>query len=76
MYQLPVTIEGHRYYPVKLLLKDETYPIRFGSGCKVTILTGQERILFVLMNLNSKDYLKRRSKTIKKVLKIEKAKEE
>lgn len=76
VYQLPVTIEGHRYYPVKLLLKDETYPIRFGSGCKVTILTGQERILFVLMNLNSKDYLKRRSKTIKKVLKIEKAEEE
>lgn len=74
VYQLPITIDGQRFYPVKLLLVDEPYPLRFGSGCEVTILTGQERIFFVLTNLNSKDYLKRRTRTLKKVLKIDKKK--
>jgi multidrug resistance efflux pump len=74
IYQLPVEKNGINYYPVRIVLDGEEYPLRFGSGCEVTILTGQERIFFVLTNLNSKDYLKRRTRTLKKVLKIDKKK--
>ena len=60
VYQLPIEREGINYYPVKILLTDEKQPLRFGSGCEVTIITGRERIIFALLGLRSKDYLKRR----------------
>lgn len=60
VYQLPVERGGINYYPVKILLTDEKQPLRFGSGCEVTIITGRERIIFALLGLRSKDYLKRR----------------
>ena len=60
IYQLPVERGGINYYPVKILLTDEKQPLRFGSGCEVTIITGRERIIFALLGLRSKDYLKRR----------------
>ena len=60
VYQLPVERDGMNYYPVKILLTDEKQPLRFGSGCEVTIITGRERIIFALLGLRSKDYLKRR----------------
>ncbi|MBE6384512.1 MAG: HlyD family efflux transporter periplasmic adaptor subunit [Lentisphaerae bacterium] len=58
--QLPILKDGINYYPVKILLIDEKQPLRFGSGCEVTIITGRERIIFALLGLRSKDYLKRR----------------
>ena len=60
VYQLPIERDGINYYPVKILLIDEKQPLRFGSGCEVTIITGRERIIFALLGLRSKDYLKRR----------------
>ncbi len=60
IYQLPVKIKGMNYYPVKILLTDEKQPLRFGSGCEVTIITGRERIIFVLLGIRSKNYLRRR----------------
>lgn len=60
VYQLPVERDGMNYYPVKIILTDEKQPLRFGSGCEVTIITGRERIIFALLGLRSKDYLKRR----------------
>ena len=60
IYQLPVERGGINYYPVKILLTDEKQPLKFGSGCEVTIITGRERIIFALLGLRSKDYLKRR----------------
>ena len=60
VYQLPVERNGINYYPVKILLTDEKQPLKFGSGCEVTIITGRERIIFALLGLRSKDYLKRR----------------
>ncbi len=60
IYQLPVEIKGMNYYPVKILLTDEKMPLRFGSGCEVTIITGRERIIAVLLGIRSKDYLARR----------------
>lgn len=60
VYQLPIEKDGMNYYPVKILLTDEKQPLRFGSGCEVTIITGRERIIFALLGLRSKDYLKRR----------------
>ena len=60
VYQLPVERGGINYYPVKILLTDEKQPLKFGSGCEVTIITGRERIIFALLGLRSKDYLKRR----------------
>ena len=60
VYQLPIERDGINYYPVKILLTDEKQPLRFGSGCEVTIITGRERIIFALLGLRSKDYLKRR----------------
>ena len=66
VYQLPVEVDGRRYYPVKLILTDEPYPLRFGSSCEITILTGRERILFVLLGIKSEDYVKRRVKGLKR----------
>lgn len=60
VYQLPIVRDGMNYYPVKILLTDEKQPLRFGSGCEVTIITGREKIIFALLGLRSKDYLKRR----------------
>ncbi len=60
VYQLPIERDGINYYPVKILLTDEKQPLRFGSGCEITIITGRERIIFALLGLRSKDYLKRR----------------
>ena len=60
VYQLPIEREGMNYYPVKILLTDEKQPLRFGSGCEITVITGRERIIFALLGLRSKDYLKRR----------------
>ena len=66
VYQLPVEIDGNRYYPVKLILTEEPYPLRFGSSCKITIITGRERILFILLGIKSEDYLKRRMEGLKR----------
>ncbi len=60
VFQLPENIGGTNYYPVKIILLNEPQPLRFGSSCDVTIITGHERIIFVLLGLRSKEYLKRR----------------
>lgn len=60
IYQLPENVNGTNFYPVKIILINEPYPLRFGSTCEVTIITGHERIIFVLLGLRSKEYLKRR----------------
>lgn len=59
--QLPEVIDGQKFYPVKLLLISEPYPLRFGSSCKTVIITGRERILFALLGIRSQDYLLRRA---------------
>lgn len=66
VYQLPEKIDGVNYYPVKILLDDERFPLRFGSGCEVTIITGRERIIALLMGIRSKDYFVRRGLTERK----------
>ena len=60
IYQLPENINGQYYYPVKVVLTNERMPLRFGSGCKVTVITGRERVLALLLGIRSKDYLVRR----------------
>ncbi|MCI5778718.1 MAG: HlyD family secretion protein [Lentisphaeria bacterium] len=60
VYQLPESIDGANYYPVKILLFGEQMPLRFGSSCRVTIITGRERILALLLGIRSQDYLVRR----------------
>ena len=60
IYQLPELVNGEYYYPVKILLLDEKLPLRFGSSCEVTIITGRERVLALLLGIRSKDYLVRR----------------
>ena len=60
IYQLPEKVDGHYYYPVKVVLTNERMPLRFGSGCKVTIITGRERVLALLLGIRSQDYLVRR----------------
>ncbi len=60
VYQLPVEVGKEKYYPVKILLSEEKMPLRFGSGCEVTIITGRERIIALLLGIRSKDYLARR----------------
>jgi len=61
VYQLPQEINGQKYYPVKLFLISEPYPLRFGSSCEVTIITGRERILFVMLGIKSSGYLERKA---------------
>ena len=63
VYQLPEVTDGMNYYPVKIVLSNESMPLRFGSGCEVTIITGRERILAMLLGIRSKDYLVRRGLT-------------
>ena len=60
IYQLPERVNGEHYYPVKILLLNEKLPLRFGSSCEVTIITGRERVLALLLGIRSKDYLVRR----------------
>lgn len=60
VYQLPEKIGGVNYYPVKVVLTNEKMPLRFGSSCEVTIITGRERVLALLLGIRSKDYLVRR----------------
>ena len=62
VYQLPEKIDGSNYYPVKILIDSEQMPLRFGSGCEVTIITGRERILALMLGIRSKDYWTRRRK--------------
>ena len=54
IYQLPVERKGINYYPVRIVLDEEQYPLRFGSGCEVTIVTGRDRIIFVILGLKGK----------------------
>ena len=54
IYQLPVEKNGINYYPVRIVLDEEQYPLRFGSGCEVTIVTGSDRIIFVMLGLRGK----------------------
>ncbi|MBE6388563.1 MAG: HlyD family efflux transporter periplasmic adaptor subunit [Lentisphaerae bacterium] len=54
IYQLPVEKNGVNYYPVRIVLDEEQYPLRFGSGCEVTIVTGSDRIIFVMLGLRGK----------------------
>ncbi|MBR2720383.1 MAG: HlyD family efflux transporter periplasmic adaptor subunit [Lentisphaeria bacterium] len=54
IYQLPVEKDGRKYYPVRIVLDQEQYPLRFGSGCEVTIVTGHDRIIFVMLGLQGK----------------------
>ena len=60
VYQLPEEINGIKYYPVKIVLPDKNMPLRFGSGCEVTVITGREKILALLLGIRSRDYLVRR----------------
>ncbi len=63
IYQLPELVNGVHYYPVKIILINEPYPLRFGSSCEVTIIAGHERIIFALLGFRSKEYWKRRGLT-------------
>ena len=54
IYQLPVKQNGINHYPVRIVLDEEQYPLRFGSGCEVTIVAGRERIISVLLGLEGK----------------------
>ena len=60
IYQLPERIGGEYYYPVKILLSDEKLPLRCGSSCEVTIITGRERVPALLLGIRSKAYPVRR----------------
>ncbi len=66
VYQLPTMVNGINYYPVKILLTRERQPLRFGSRCNVTIVTGRERILALLLGIRSEDYWKRRGLALPK----------
>ncbi|MBE6356822.1 MAG: HlyD family efflux transporter periplasmic adaptor subunit [Lentisphaerae bacterium] len=57
IYQLPVEKDGINYYPVRIVLDGEEYPLRFGSGCEVTIVTGHDRIIYVMLGVRSKRIL-------------------
>ncbi len=54
IYQLPESKNGINYYPVRIVLDEEQYPLRFGSGCEVTIVTGRDRIISVILGLQGK----------------------
>lgn len=66
VYQLPVEINKVNYYPVKIVLVGERFPLRFGSSCEITIITGRERIIFALMGIKSQGYINRRVRDIDK----------
>ena len=67
IYQLPVRQGGVNYYPVRIVLSDEQYPLRFGAGCEVTIVTGRDRIIFVLLGLRGKGFWERRRQLLEQV---------
>lgn len=67
IYQLPVKQDGINYYPVRIVLSNEQYPLRFGAGCDVTIVTGRDRIVFVLLGLRGKGFWERRRQRIEQV---------
>ena len=67
IYQLPVKENGVNYYPVRIVLSDEQYPLRFGAGCDVTIVTGRDRIIFVVLGLRGKGFWERRKQKIQEV---------
>jgi HlyD family secretion protein len=56
IYQLPVKQGNANYYPVRIVLDTEEYPLRFGSGCEVKIVTGHDRILWVMMGLRGERF--------------------
>ena len=60
VYQLPVTIGKLNYYPVRIVLDKEPYPLRFGSGCEVKIVTGHDKIICVVLGIRGEDFWKRR----------------
>jgi multidrug resistance efflux pump len=66
VYQLPAEINKVNYYPVKIVLVGERFPLRFGSSCEITIITGRERIIFALMGIKSQGYINRRVRDIDK----------
>jgi len=74
IYQLPVKQNGANYYPVRIVLSDEQYPLRFGAGCEVTIVTGRDRIIFVLLGLRGKGFWERRRQHLELVKENLKAK--
>ncbi len=51
IYQLPVEENGIKYYPVRIVLDQEQYPLRFGAGCEVKIVTGSDKIIWVMLGL-------------------------
>lgn len=74
IYQLPIKQNGANYYPVRIVLSDEQYPLRFGAGCEVTIVTGRDRIIFVLLGLRGKGFWERRRQHLELVKENLKAK--
>ena len=56
IYQLPVEKDGINYYPVRIVLDTEEYPLRFGSGCEVKIVTGHDKILWVMLGLRGERF--------------------
>ena len=67
IYQLPVKENGVNYYPVRIVLSDEQYPLRFGAGCEVSIVTGRDRIMFVVLGLRGKGFWDRRKQKLQEV---------
>ncbi|MBR7107775.1 MAG: HlyD family efflux transporter periplasmic adaptor subunit [Lentisphaeria bacterium] len=66
IYQLPVMHKGANCYPVRIVLSNEEYPLRFGSGCDVTIITGRDRIISVILGIRGKGFWERRLKHLDK----------
>ncbi|MBQ9089138.1 MAG: HlyD family efflux transporter periplasmic adaptor subunit [Lentisphaeria bacterium] len=66
IYQLPVKHKGTNCYPVRIVLSNEEYPLRFGSGCDVTIITGRDRIISVILGIRGKGFWERRLKHLDK----------
>ena len=66
IYQLPVKHQGANCYPVRIVLSNEEYPLRFGSGCDVTIITGRDRIISVILGIRGKGFWERRLKHLDK----------
>ena len=56
IYQLPVQKDGVNYYPVRIIITDEHRPLRFGAGCEVSIVTGRDRIISVLLGIRDREY--------------------
>ncbi len=50
--ELPIRKDGRLLYPVEVLITDEPYELKFGSGAEVMIITGKERIITALLGMN------------------------